>query len=130
MRAVQKPLNACKQGVRLPLLDQQFSLYAALVIEWFDRAQLLPYQLTMPTQGVGPTRQFGNWPVKVLPTVPLLYVFAEISISSAISRQVHNSLYTTPSYLPACWHESQPTAHCILATLAYMHTCLLLYGIT
>jgi len=38
--------------------------FEAIIIEWFDRAQVLPYQLTMPTQGKGPTSQFGDWPVR------------------------------------------------------------------
>ena len=36
----------------------------AIIIEWFDRAQSLPYEITMPTQGKGPTTSFGTWPVK------------------------------------------------------------------
>lgn len=44
--------------------ETNLSYFTALIIEWFDRAQLLPYQLTMPTQGKGPTHQFGDWPVK------------------------------------------------------------------
>lgn len=48
------------------MYDNETSLYyfTALIIEWFDRAQLLPYQLTMPTQGKGPTGNFGDWPIK------------------------------------------------------------------
>lgn len=36
----------------------------AQIIEWFDRAASLPYQLTYPTQGFGPTLNFGDWPIK------------------------------------------------------------------
>mmetsp|Transcript_15933 Transcript_15933/g.47919 ORF Transcript_15933/g.47919 Transcript_15933/m.47919 type:complete len:373 (+) Transcript_15933:97-1215(+) len=44
-----------------PLVNMVY--FTALIIEWFDREQILPYALTMPTQGI-PIDGFGDWPVK------------------------------------------------------------------
>ena len=63
------------------------------IIEWFDRAASLPYQLTYPTQGFGPTLNFGDWPIKY--KVPCSGILA-----SDCDAQLTRKLLTSH---PCCW---------------------------
>jgi hypothetical protein len=74
----------------------------AQIIEWFDRAASLQYQLTYPTQGFGPTLNFGDWPIKY--KVPCSGTLA----SSCDAQLTRKSLISHPCCwtgcaLP-CWH--------------------------
>lgn len=80
---------------------EKLHYYDAIIIEWFDRAAKVPYQITMPTQGKN-TANFGDWPIKYkaipCPTgnLTMRFQFLDFRKPVPVTKGICNNQLSTP----------------------------------